>query len=595
MIILKDALVFTLNPKDDFGRRSILVVEDHIEDIAKSDSGISEQTENTKLQKWLERYPDALIVDCRDKMIMPPLINSCEKSEGVFIKYLLRKRHYENTDSDLYTDFIFNYIYQELQTEEMKSDLTNIYNYSFQKNLKSGVCMLNEFTLRKDFNHLSPIMEAQKLSGQRVSVCYPIRQDNNTLHQFKDLRTAYYVTDEDQLTIYDISLINELRNNGVKKLFLEVSTNKEVTDKFRRVFNKPVIKLFDEYNLINEDTSVINPLYLTYDEIKILSEKRANLIICPSDLMYFTNRYFPFDEFLSQNINFSIATGWLGDDLFREMRVLRNRYKELNLKSTGFLSSVTQRPKLSFFSDEPENGESYCLAPHKPADLIFIDLSDLRFQFFSESTQFEHICEFIIDNLSSENISDVMINGDFCVKDRKLLYSDEEAIIQASELTRQKLYRLGKYEEITERNKHRSITEMLDLRNRDDEEIKLFSEAGKENTEDVVSEGKPEFKIKGKIPSFRDRTQKTQKNLFELEESNNIIQSEEDPETPVINLLYTEIDQSKSTDDEVTYSRIADIKILKYSAGEKKEQSKISSPESKIELPKNVKLKFGDD
>jgi hypothetical protein len=40
---------------------------------------------------------------------------------------------------------------------------------------------------------------------------------------------------------------------------------------------------------------------------------------------------------------------------------------------------------------------------------------------------------------------------------------------------------------------------------------------------------------------------------------------------------------------------MADINILKYSPQEKKEQPKSSAPKSKIELPKNVKLKFGDD
>jgi hypothetical protein len=592
MIILENALLFTLNPRDEPGRFSLLVGEDRIIDITRSIYPAQQNAEQTKLQKWFNLYPDAEIIDCRNKMIMPSLVNSCVKSDGVLIKYLLRNRHYENTDGDLCTDFIFNYLYQEFQTEEMRSDINNLLTYSFIKNLKSGVGMMNEVTLRKDMNHLKPVQDVQKLTGQKVSICYPIRQDYEAISRFSNINPSYYLTDEGQMTIYDISMINELRSRGIKRLILEVSTNKDVTEKFRRIFNKPVIKLLDEYNLIDDNTSLINPLYLTYDEIKILSEKKANIIICPEDLASFSNRYFPFDEILNHNVRYSIATGWLGDDLLEEAKQLKNKYKELNISSYDLLRSITRTPKQLFFSGELVDREEYSIAPNKPADLLFIDLSDLRFQLYPESFDFNHMCDFIIDNLSAYNISDVMINGDFKVREHRLVYSSEEDVITASEHTRTNLYKAGKYEELSVRKKQRADTEKLGLKNREEEEIKLFSE-DENPDESTVAEGKAEFRIKGKIPVFRQRIPRGQKNLFDEEDTKNIIQAQENPDTPVINLLYTEVDQSKSTDEEITYSKIADAQILKYSAQEKKEQS--TSPESKIELPKDVKLKFGDD
>ncbi|MGH2574361.1 MAG: hypothetical protein ACRDFC_01535 [Ignavibacteria bacterium] len=598
MIILKDAYFLTLNPTDEFGRYSICIDSGKIVDVAKSnDSESGEKNIKSRFEIWTEgRGSKAEIIDCSNKIILPSLINSCLKSEGALIKYLLRNRHYENTISDLCTDFIFNYIYQEQPSSEIMTDLNIIYNYSYSKNLKSGVSSLNEFTPRKDTNHLNPISRALKITGQNISVCCPIKQDIKD----NNLDLSYYLTDENQLTIYDLSLLNELKNGNIKKLFLEVSTNKDVVYKFKQTFNKPIIMLLDEYGLIDKNTSLINPLYLSYDEIKILAEKEASIIICPRDLMYFTGRYFPLDDFLNHNIKYSIGTGWLGDDLFKEIRLIRNRYKELSLSGIDLLRAVTQIPNSLYFKETQNLPGLY--SHGRNADLIFVDTSDLRFQFFPENLTLGKLCDFLIDNLNSFTISDVMINGEFKIKNNNLIYASEDEIIKDADETRKRLYVVGKYDEIQERNKQRKNIEELDLRNRDDEEI-LFPRTGtlavKEESfvikeEPLIGE-EEEFRIKSKMPLFKHKISNTQKNLFE-ETENHTLHTEENLHSPDLNLLYSEIDESKNTEEEIFQLKIAEAKLFKQTNAEKKAQpGEPEKTEGKIELPKDVKLKFGDD
>lgn len=600
MIILKDAYVLTLDPKNEFGRYSLLIDEERIVDITKSDYPVKHDPDNpsehTKINRWMERYSSNVeVIDCCNKIIMPPFANSCSKSEGALVKYLLRNRGYEKSDDNLYTDFMFNYIYQELQTGEMKQDLAGIYNYSFSRALKSGVVSMNEFSLRKDINHLDPVTSAGKLTSQKINVCYPVKHDIETLLHYKYLNPANYLTDESELTIYDISQLTELKKNNSLKLFLEVSTNKEVVEKFKRTFNKPIILLLDEYGLIDETATLINPIYLTYDEIKVIADKKANIVICPTDLQYFTSRYFSVDEFVNHGIKFSIATGWLGEDLLEEIRLLRSRYKELNLSNEEYLMSIIKTPQNLYFSDAADDEETCCISPNKTANLIFIDLTDVRFQLFPENFTHSKICDFIVDNLYCTAISDVMINGDFKVRDNRTVYFNEFEIIQDSLRTRQRLYKVGKYKEISERSTQRKSIEKLDIRYSDEDDIKLFTESG-ESQAGQQKEIKDEFRIKGKIPVFSRKSSSSQKTLFEEEESGGIILNQDAQETPEINLLFTEIDDEKNTDDEIIYSKIADARILKQ-AGMEKPVEKTEKPktESKIELPKNVKLRFGDD
>ncbi|HRF64516.1 MAG TPA: hypothetical protein PK605_07130 [Ignavibacteria bacterium] len=590
MKILKDAYVITFNRNNDFGRYSLLLNDTKITDMADSTA-----KGKAKVDKWIELHRDsAEIVDCSRKIIMPPMVNSCLRSEGSLLHYLLKRRHYEKADEDLCTDLIFNYLYQELAGEGIQADLLNIYEYSFNRALRSGVACLNEFSLRKDTNHLAPITKAMNTTGQSVSVCYPIKQDSNTVRDYKYLNPSFYITQENQLTVYDISGITELKNHNLCDIFLEVAVNKDITDQFRQNFHKSVISLFDEYGLIDSHTTLINPLYLDYNDMKIIKDKRANVIICPRDLNYFTSRYFPIDDFIGHGINYSIATGWLGEDILKDLRLFRNKYRELNLSSTELLNSVTRTPHSLYFNREPDSDNSYSIDINKSADLAFIDLTDLRFQFFPEEFTFQGVCDFIIDNLTSQNFSDMMIAGEFKVKDNRSLVTDEEILIGKINSTRENLYRTGKYDELKKKQKARESSEKLDMTGRTDDEIKLFSET-EENT--VLTEDKEEFRIKTKMPAFRQKKTPGQRSLFEEFEHVSIVQSDDFQKTPMLNLLVTDPDSSKIVEEDIVQAKNVDETIIKRLSTEKKAEktAKPQNSDSKIELPKNVKLKFGDD
>jgi Amidohydrolase family len=588
LIILKNAYVLTFNRNNDFGKYSLLINESKITDIADS-TPAGEQ----KVKKWVEQHSgSAEIIDCSKKLIMPPLVNSCVKSEGALLHYLLKHRHYENVEEELCTDLIFNYIYQELPGEEAKQDLENIYRYSYNRLLKSGITCFNELSLRKDINHIAPISSTIKKTGQRVSVCFPIKQDVNLIRDFKYLNPSYYLTQEHLLTVFDVSGINELRSHNVKNLFLEVALNKDITEKFRQTFHKSVVSLLDEYGLVDENTSLINPLYLDYSDLKIITDRKANIIICPRDLNYFTSRYFPIDDFIGHGIRFTIGTGWLGEDLLKDVRLFRNKYKELNLSNIELLRSITSVPREIYFSDSSES--TYGIDVNRTADMIFIDLNDTRFQFFPEEFTFESVCDFVVDNVLSFNFSDVLTAGRFRMKDGKQLEVDEREIIEEVNLTRNRLYKTGKYEELKKRKEQKQSVEKMDMGGRTDEEIKLFSE-NKEN--EVPSVETEEFKIKTKIPVFRQRPIPGQKSLFEQSETANIIQAEEFQETPVLNLLVTDPEADKPVENEFVQAKIIDETIIRSLHTIKKaDKTQITqNEESKIELPKNVKLKFGDD
>lgn len=589
MIIFKNAFVLNLNHNPEFGRYSILVNGNKITDIADNSS-----TGKEKVEKWIEQHIEAEIIDCTWKLIMPPLANACLRSEASLIYYLMKRRNYEKAEEDLCTELIFNYLYQEIPGNTLTEDLQNIYDYSFIKSAKSGTGYINEFSLRKDTIHLHPITNAIKKTGQSIIVSYPIKQDPSVIRDYKYLNPAVYVTQENLLTVFDISGITELRNHNIRKLFLEVAVNKNVTENFKQSFHKSVIALFDEYGLIDENTSLINPIYLDYSDLKIITEKKASIIITPSDLNFFASRYFPIDDYISHGIKYSIATGWLGNDLLSEMRIFRNKHQELELSSIDLLRSITVVPHKLYFENESANS-SYLAEVNKPATFAIADLSDVRFQYFPEDNDIDRVCDFLSDNLTSYNFTSLVINGEFRIRDNKIDGEDEAELVKRINDTRGRLYEIGKYEDLKKKKNAREKNDKLDLSHRTEDEIKLFSEPESEVSADDNTE---EFRIKTKIPVLKQKKIPGQRNLFEEFEHTSIVQQEDELDAPKLNLLDADPDSSKTVEEDFIQSKAVDETIIKRLSSTSKKSEKTVKPEnieSKIELPKNVKLKFGDD
>ncbi len=328
--------------------------------------------------------------------------------------------------------------------------------------------------------------------------------------------------------------------------------------------------------------------------MKIIHERKANIIITPRDLNYFTSRYFPIDDYISHGIKFSIATGWLGEDLLKDMRLFRNKYKELDLSSEQLFHSITKTPFNLYFGNNSDGESCYSIEINKPATFAFIDMSDIRFSFFPEELSYESICDFLVDNLTSYSFTDIMIKGEFKVRDSMLKDIDENELIEKVNSTRERLYKTGRYDELKKKRRNRENSEKLDLATRSDDEIKLFSEENSAQNE--TASGKDEFRIKTKIPVFRPKKNPSQRSLFEEFEHVSIIQAEDSQVTPMLNLLVTDPDSSKPVEDDIIQVKNVDETIFRRLTSEKKpDPVKNVKTESKIELPKNVKLKFGDD
>jgi len=232
-----------------------------------------------------------------------------------------------------------------------------------------------------------------------------------------------------------------------------------------------------------------------------------------------------------------------------------------------------------------------------PANFIFLDTSDIRFQFLPENTEPEKVCEFLVENLTPLAISDVVLNGEFEVRNHRLQHAEENEILLRAAATRKRLYTVGKYAELKKRSEERKDIEQLDLRSRDEYEIKLFSDsqAAGGGTRIESPDEVETFRIKSKLSIFKKGASRSQKNLFDEPEITQLQQTAEYKESPEFNLLYSELEETRQIEQELLQARITEAELLRRSAQRKAAATPPAEEGKKIELPKDVKLKFGDE
>jgi len=189
------------------------------------------------------------------------------------------------------------------------------------------------------------------------------------------------------------------------------------------------IEILEKYKLLNERTNLIHCNYVSKKELELIKKNRANITICPTSNLYFNNKLPNLHDFLDKNINISIATDGLATNnsanLLEALKITDLFYKGLKLSEKAYFDMITKHPAktLGF----PNCG---CLKIGNAADLYFFSLKDSRIY------PLEHLLKNIILNPISP--CHLMVNGEFIMKNQKLLNINEDNIVK-------------KYTDLTER------------------------------------------------------------------------------------------------------------------------------------------------
>jgi hypothetical protein len=431
---IKNALVLTLDSKKSAGYFNILIKNDKIAEVYYK----NELSENV----LRERYPDLEVYDFKNKIIIPAFFNSFKNSSYNYAYVYLRKTTYSTLSSNISLRLLDKFFCSKINEIYLK----DLFTVNFTQGLLNGELMVAESSpyVTRDF-YRTFLEENETI---RQSVIYTL-YDTFLINHFKTAKNFFLLglKSEERLNNYSLSYLRKNLKEGENKLLLEIFNTSYYSEEAKRNFNRSLIKILNEYGLLSNNLIITNPSYIYLTEIERLYNADVNVIFSPSDFFRIAERNIEFEEIIKSNINICIGTGYLGRGVFEEIKTLAGLLFKSGFSYEGYLRmAITNPAKMFGLTDIIGSIER-----NKIANLTIFDTNTLNSILNIPEIKSERIAEFIIENLTSENISDVIHRGKLEVSNYLAVFSDVEYTKSNYKKLIDIIYKEGKYLEFKEK------------------------------------------------------------------------------------------------------------------------------------------------
>lgn len=225
------------------------------------------------------------------------------------------------------------------------------------------------------------------------------------------------------------------KNNLLYTIHLS-ETRTEVYECFDDYKLRPV-EFLDKIGVIDEDFVGFHCGWVTKGEILILGKRKASVVHCPnSNMKLATGGAFPYREFVESKVKIGLGTDSACSnnslDILSEMKLaclmqkwLRWNACEMVAQDALDMSTINGAQILGLNSGIIEAG--------KNADIVFFDRK--HYSMIPQTS----IVSNIVYSASREAITDLMVNGEFVMRDKKVLVMNEEKVKWDFEKASQKL------------------------------------------------------------------------------------------------------------------------------------------------------------
>ena len=208
------------------------------------------------------------------------------------------------------------------------------------------------------------------------------------------------------------------------------SENKDEIDAVRKLYGMETIEYFDSIGVLNENTVLAHCIHLNENEVSLMKMSGAAVSHCPSSNLKLASGIADIPKYLKDGIKVSLGADGAPCNnslsIFTEMRLASLIQKpvhgaiEMDAKKVFKLATIDGARALNI-ADKIGSIE-----PGKYADLLLLDLNkSINSLHENESSIYSDI----VYSSSADNVSDVMVEGDWIVRNSEhILYDDKELV-----------------------------------------------------------------------------------------------------------------------------------------------------------------------
>ncbi|MCX6120608.1 MAG: amidohydrolase family protein [Ignavibacteriales bacterium] len=418
--IIENGFVFTGDTQNRAGKLTLIIQNGRIIEVGKRADALK------------ATYPNAEVIDAAGKIILPGFVDAHHTGESFILHYLTSGQPMARWNKNPLPSRSLDYVRKEATFQEFLT----LYRLSYYAALKSGVTTLAEYGLDNPEHSFPASFEAMQQTNQRGFIGLHNGDQIEAARKLREssIRFAFVIADEENLTTYNLQSSIRSARELQWPIILHLGQTRQAFNIVKKNFNKSIAQLYAEYGAIDSPVHLLHLSCFDEGDYEIIVKSRAPLVYSPSAILQKGTEMPPFGELLKHKITLALGTDW------GSAQPLENIHSYCSILKT---LSLPQEQAYRLLALHTKNG-AYALGldadigtieTGKKADLVFLDLSEFRLNAILADKNAERILEVVLQEAGSQQVSDVMINGEFYIRERHVLtYSEEDLAREAQSI-----------------------------------------------------------------------------------------------------------------------------------------------------------------
>jgi 5-methylthioadenosine/S-adenosylhomocysteine deaminase len=367
---------------------------------------------------------NAEVIDARGRALFPGFVDPHYHGESFVLRPLTNRLPLAKWNKDPQVANAFEFVRKLATLEQLKT----MYRLGFRAALQSGVTALAEAGIDTIDRTLRAALEAFSHSDLRGFVTLHNGDQVDHAKTLKSPATRYLLAaaGEDDLTTYNLQTTARVAREAKWPIVMQAGETRKQYDALKKNFQKSPTQLFNEYKLFEQPLMLVHLAQFEPGDLEILAQAKMPIVFSPSAIAAKATDIPPFAELVASGIPIALCGDWGVSDPLANVKTLMTllAFEGMqNLQPFSLLDSITRLPAtaLGMFN------EIGSLEPAKKADIAAVDISRFRFSGFTPNVNASELLHLIFTECSASDISEVMVNGEFYVREHTLLtYSEED-------------------------------------------------------------------------------------------------------------------------------------------------------------------------
>lgn len=425
LLIISGGLVLTCDPANHAGRFDLLIRNGRFAAVAPPGT-------------LARQHADAQVVDAADKLIIPGLVNAHFHPESLLLRPLTAGTHFALWAQDI---SIRSALAQLLRPDSY-DDVRSLTLAGAFAHVKSGTVAVAHFPPAFDGEALQILgQSAARADLTSVQVLQTWQQIDRARGGLDGVSGCFLgIGEERDLTVYNLSTLVRTSKEMEIPLLAHLGEQREDEETVRTNFQKNVGLVLRDLGALQPETVLVHCNHLQEQDLALIEGTGATIVVCARSAGFKQTGYPLLRLLTAHHIRLAVGSDWAQTDMLEEIRFLA----QLPLLVSGMPAfSPLELVRMATINGAVALGlgsELGSIEAGKRADLVFLQLRDVRLPAFGSTPSSREIADYVVTTANAQLISAVMVNGEFAFSGGQLATITEDDVLAGFRATLGKWY-----------------------------------------------------------------------------------------------------------------------------------------------------------